>query len=216
MKHAAGGKELVVRTLHVGSMAACCYVLGERNGEGAIIDPGDEAGRIAQAAGLLNLTVKYIILTHAHVDHIAALEEVREAFPDAEVAVHADDAEMLARPSLNLSLFLGGGIKCTPADRLLHEGHTLEVAGLPMTIFHAPGHTPGGICLYVPEAGVVFTGDVLFAGGIGRTDFPRGSESLLLSSIRDKLLVLPPETVVYPGHGPSSTIGDEKASNPFL
>ena len=216
MKHAAGGKELVVRTLHVGSMAACCYVLGERNGEGAIIDPGDEAGRIAQAAGLLNLTVKYIILTHAHVDHIAALEEVREAFPDAEVAVHADDAEMLARPSLNLSLFLGGGIKCTPADRLLHEGHTLEVAGLPMTIIHAPGHTPGGICLYVPEAGVVFTGDVLFAGGIGRADFPGGNEALLLSSIRDKLLVLPPETVVYPGHGPSSTIGDEKASNPFL
>jgi len=197
-------------------MAACCYVLGERNGEGAIIDPGDEAGRIAEAAGLLSLTVKYIVLTHAHVDHIAALEEVREAFPDAEVAVHADDAEMLARPSLNLSLFLGGGIKCTPADRLLHEGHTLEVAGLPMTVIHAPGHTPGGICLYMPEAGVVFTGDALFAGGIGRTDFPGGNEPLLLSSIRDKLLVLPPETVVYPGHGPSSTIGDEKASNPFL
>lgn len=216
MKHAAGGKELVVRTLHVGPMAACCYVLGERNGEGAIIDPGDEAGRIAEAAGLLSLTVKYIVLTHAHVDHIAALEEVREAFPDAEVAVHADDAEMLARPSLNLSLFLGGGIKCTPADRLLHEGHTLEVAGLPMTVIHAPGHTPGGICLYMPEAGVVFTGDALFAGGIGRTDFPGGNEPLLLSSIRDKLLVLPPETVVYPGHGPSSTIGDEKASNPFL
>jgi len=216
MKHAAGGKELVVRTLHVGPMAACCYVLGEDGGEGAIIDPGDEADRIAQAAGLLGLTVKYIVLTHAHVDHIGALAEVREAFPQAEVTIHADDAEMLARPSLNLSLFLGGAIKCRPADRLLHEGDTLEVAGLAMTVIHAPGHTPGGICLYIPEAGVVFTGDVLFAGGIGRTDFPRGNEALLLSSIRHKLLVLPPETIVYPGHGPSSTIGDEKAGNPFL
>ena len=216
MRHAASGKEFLVRTLHVGPMASCCYLVGEKGGEGAVIDPGDEADRIAESAGLMGLAVKYIILTHAHVDHIAALEEVRNTFPDAEVAVHPDDAPMLERPSLNLSLFMGGSVRCGPADRLLHDGETLELAGLSMTVVHIPGHTPGGICLYVPEAGIAFTGDVLFAGGIGRTDFPGGNTELLLEGIRSRLLTLPPETIIYPGHGPGSTIAEEKAGNPFL
>ncbi|NQT19780.1 MAG: MBL fold metallo-hydrolase [Planctomycetes bacterium] len=216
MKHTAGAKELLVRMLHVGPMASCCYLVGEKGGEGAIIDPGDEAGRIVESVGLMYLAVKYIILTHAHVDHIGALEEVRDAFPDAEVVIHPDDAPMLERPSLNLSLFIGGSVKCRPAGRLVNEGDELELAGIAIKVIHAPGHTPGGICLHAPDAGVVFTGDVLFAAGIGRTDFPGGDVDQLLASIRDKLLALPPATVVYPGHGGSSTIAAESAGNPFL
>ena len=216
MKHVAGEKELLVRTLHVGPMASCCYLVGEKGGEGAVIDPGDEADRIAESVGLMGLAIKYVILTHAHVDHIAALEDVRDAYPDAEVVIHPDDAPMLERPSLNLSLFIGESVKCRPARRLVNEGDGLELAGLAVEIIHAPGHTPGGICLHIPEAGVVFSGDVLFAGGIGRTDFPGGDMDQLLASIHDKLLTLPPETVVYPGHGGSSTVAAEKTGNPFL
>jgi len=218
MKHPAGdGRELLVRTLHVGPMTACCYLIGGSDGAGGtIIDPGDEADRITEAVEATGIAVKQIILTHGHADHIAALEEVRNAFPKAEVMIHADDAPMLERPSLNLSLFLGQSINCTPADRLLHDTEVVELGGLEANVIHVPGHTPGGVCLHVPDAAIVFTGDVLFAGGIGRTDFPGGSEAALLAGIRDKLLRLPPETTVYPGHGPSSTIAHEKLSNPFL
>jgi len=211
-----GGRELLVRVLHVGAMEACCYLAGEKNGEGIVIDPGDEADRIAEAAKLMGLAVKYIICTHGHADHIAGLEKLRAGLPDAKVAIHADDAEMLERPSLNLSLFLGGSIKCKPAGLLLHDGDTFDVAGLQMKVIHVPGHTPGGICLHFPAANVLFSGDVLFAGGIGRTDFPGGNTDLLLAGIAEKLLVLPPQTAVYPGHGPGTTIGAEKETNPFL
>jgi len=216
MKHQAGGTELLVRVLHVGEMAACCYLAGRAGGAGIIIDPGDEAGRIADDVRAAKLAITHIVLTHGHVDHIGALEQTRKTFPDAKVAIHPDDAPLLERPSLNLSLFFGGGIKCAPADLLLREGDAIDVAGVRASVIHVPGHTPGGICLHLPDAGVVFTGDVLFAGGIGRSDFPGGNESQLIDGIRAKLLALPPDTVVYPGHGPASTIGEEKDGNPFL
>ena len=209
-------KDLLVKVLHVGELAACCYLVGEKNGDGIIIDPGDEAGRIIKSVGLMGLKVKYIVLTHSHADHIGALDEVRAKFTEAECLIHAADAPALERPSLNLSLFIGRGFKCKPAGRLLADGDTFDVAGFTVNVIHIPGHSPGGICLYVPDAGVAFTGDVLFAGGIGRTDFPGGDTEQLLTGIRTKLLTLPPQTVVYPGHGPSSTIGDERDNNPFL
>ena len=216
MNDSPADEKLLVKVLHVGEMAACCYLAGAKGGEGMIIDPGDEAARIVKSVGLMGITVKRIVCTHAHADHIGALDAVREHYPEAEFAIHGDDAPMLERPSLNLSFFLGGGFKCNPPDRLLKDGDKLEVAGVNIDVIHIPGHTPGGICLHVPRAGMVFTGDVLFADGIGRTDFPGGDYDLLITGIREKLLTLPPKTVVYPGHGPSSTIGREKAGNPFL
>jgi len=215
MKHDGGGN-LVVKTMHVGPMASCCYIAGCEGGSGAIIDPGDEAARIIENARKTGFNIRHIILTHGHADHIAALEEVRAAFPDAQTVVHSDDAPMLERPSLNLSLFLGGSIKCRPAEREVKEGDTLPLGALELAVIHVPGHTPGGACYYCAEAGIVFTGDVLFAGGIGRSDFPGGNERLLLSGIRQKLLTLPPDTMVYPGHGPATTVGAEKAGNPFF
>jgi len=216
MNHPAAPRALVVKTMHVGPMASCCYLAGLENGDGVIIDPGDEAERIIQNARQAGFTIRHIILTHAHADHIGALEEVRSAFPDAEAVAHADDAPMLGRPSLNLSLFLGSPIKCRPPDRCVAEGDTIALGHIRLAVIHVPGHTPGGACYYSAEAGVVFTGDVLFAGGIGRSDFPGGNESLLLRGIRCKLLGLPPETIVYPGHGPATTIGEEKEHNPFI
>jgi len=261
MKHSTGQTDLLVRVLHVGEMASCCYLVGMKGGEGMIVDAGGEPERIVQSVNDTGIIPRLIVLTHGHADHIAALDEVRAAFPQAECCIHADDAAMLDRPSLNLSLFLGRGFKRKPAARLLRHGDALEFGrtqGSPLRekaehakaehvkaehvkaehvkaehakaehvkaehanpirvhVIHVPGHTPGGICLHIPEAKVVFTGDVLFAGGIGRTDFPGGDTDLLLTGIREKLIVLPPETVVYPGHGPSSTIGEERDGNPFL
>ena len=251
MKYSAGQTDLLVRVLHVGEMGSCCYLVGTKDGDGMIVDAGDEAGRIVQSVKETRVIPQFIVLTHGHADHIGALDEVRVAFPDAQCCIHAADAAMLERPSLNLSLFLGRGFKRKLADRLLRGGEVLELnvdasaeqagrtqgsplrggegaeggrtQGSPLQmnaihvhVIHVPGHTPGGICLHIPEAKVVFTGDVLFAGGIGRTDFPGGNADLLLKGVREKLLVLPPETVVYPGHGPGSTIGEERDGNPFL
>lgn len=206
---------MILKTLVTGPFATNCYILGsESSREGMIIDPGDEAREILKSVEDLGLDIKVIVLTHGHLDHIGALKEVAEA-TGAEVAIHRSDAEPLQGQYHSLGAMFGLAYPVpSPPERLLEEGDTLDIGELRFSVLYTPGHTPGGICLL--GEGVVFTGDTLFNSGIGRTDLPGGSYTELMNSIHDKLLALPDDTVVYPGHGPGSTIGAERRSNPFL
>jgi len=208
---------MIVKMLVVGPLASNCYIVGSSSAkQGMIIDPGAEAGTILRTVQQMGLSISLIVVTHAHIDHIDALRAVKER-TNAQFAIHEAEKGLLstATPvgvlaSLGLTAF-----KSPPQpDRLLKDGDRIDVGDLHFEVLHTPGHSPGGICLL--GHGVVFSGDTLFNFGIGRTDFAGGSYELLMKSIREKLMVLPDETVVYPGHGPSTTIGDERRGNPFL
>jgi len=204
---------VIFKKLVVGPFASNCYIIGsESNEEGIIIDPGAEAEEILKNVKDLGLTIKSIVLTHNHVDHVGALKEVKEA-TGAEVAIHTDDAKPFHGQSLS-TLFGISHQSPSPPERLLKGGDTIDIGDLHFLVLHTPGHSPGGICLL--GEGVVFSGDTLFNYGIGRTDFPNGSYSQLMNSIHTKLMVLPDDTSVYPGHGPDTTIGTERRVNPFL
>jgi hydroxyacylglutathione hydrolase len=205
---------MIIRKVVVGQFATNCYIIGsEPNKEGVIIDPGDEAEEILKNVKDLGLDIKLIILTHGHGDHSGALKEVKDA-TGAEVAIHADDAKSLQEWSLGRKLGLFHLPPPPAADRLLKGGDSIDIGDLHLLVLHTPGHTPGGICLL--GEGVVFSGDTLFNYSIGRYDFPESSGDHLMDSIHTKLMVLPDNTVVYPGHGPETTIGNERRSNPFL
>ena len=207
---------MIVEKLVVGPYASNCYIVGSQsNKEGVIIDPGDEAKRILKKVEGLKLDIKLIVLTHGHIDHTGALKEVREA-TGAEVAVHADDAQSLGRGVSLISALMPGLSYPTPPppDRLLKDGDSIDIGDLHFLVLHTPGHTSGGICLL--GEGVVFSGDTLFNYSVGRTDLPGGSYSQLMNSLQTKLMTLPDNTVVYPGHGPETTIGAEQRGNPFL
>ena len=180
-----------------------------------IIDPGAEAKRILKTVNDLELTVPLIVVTHVHGDHVGALNPVKEA-TGAEFALHEAEANAdLGVFSRMLSTMMGGSFSNLPEpDRLLKDGDKIDVDGLRFTVLHTPGHSAGGISLY--GHGVVFSGDTLFNYGIGRTDFPGCSYAQIMDSIQNKLMTLPEETVVYPGHGPATTIGEERRGNPFL
>jgi len=202
-----------IEKLELGPFASNCYIVGaESNKEGIIIDPGAEADNILETVEGLGLEVKLIVLTHAHIDHIGALKEVKEA-TGAEVAIHADDAQALQKNSVSAMFGLSYPTPLPP-DRLLKGGDSIDIGDLHFLVIHTPGHSPGGIC-FLGE-GVVFSGDTLFNFGIGRFDLSGGDGRQLMNSIYTKLMVLPDNTVVYPGHGPETTIGTERQGNPFL
>lgn len=204
---------MILNKLVVGPLESNCYIVGfESNREGMIIDPGAEPEAILNQVNDLELDIKFIVLTHGHIDHIGAVTEVKEA-TGAEVAIHADDAESLHGQSLS-TLFGLSFPTPPPPDRLLKGGDSLDIGSLHFLVLHTPGHTPGGICLF--GQGVVFSGDTLFNYGIGRADLPGSSYSQLMNSLHTKLMVLPDDTLVYPGHGPDTTIGAERRDNPFL
>jgi hydroxyacylglutathione hydrolase len=205
---------LKVVRIPAGIYAANCYlVYSESNKEGIIIDPGGDADDIIAEIKNLGLDIKYIILTHGHGDHIAGVREIKE-YTNAPVAIHKDDEHLLKNGKDNLSSIMAMGTVELTADILLDDGDEISFGDLNAKILHTPGHTPGGISIKIENS--IFTGDTLFAGSVGRTDFEGGSFENIINSIKNKILEYPEDTVVYPGHGPSSTIKTEKATNPFL
>ena len=212
---------MLVERLVVGNFASCAYVVAKgENSECIIIDPGAEGDALLKVIEKHNLTPKFIVNTHGHSDHIAANSLLKERFPELEICIHPEDARMLRSIIKNLSLFFGRRVRSPRAERLLEEGDTLEIKGGSFKVLHIPGHTKGGIALLHQaeqnDPAIIFSGDTLFAGGIGRTDFPSGSQKLLIKAIKEKIMTLPDETIVYPGHGPPTTVGQERSNNPFL
>ncbi len=157
-----------------------------------------------------------VVYTHGHLDHTFGVKALRENWPDIKVAIHKNDADMLTDADKNLSAAMGTPLEFSAADIILNDGDEVEFAGVKLKVIHTPGHTPGGISLYCENENLLFAGDTLFADSVGRTDFPGGNSTQLINSIRTKLLTLPDETVVYTGHGPATTIGQEKKFNPFI
>jgi len=185
--------------------------------DAVVVDPGFEPGPVLQKLADEGLTVRLILNTHGHVDHIAGNADLKAAFPEAPLVIGIGDAEMLTNPMLNLSGLSGVDIRSPAADRQVREGEVIESAGLRFEVLDIPGHSPGHVVYVVRgDPPVVFGGDVLFRGSIGRTDFPGGNLDQLLTGIRAKLWPLPEGTVVYSGHGPVTTVGHEKRTNPFL
>jgi len=208
---------MIIRGFEIGPFWTDCYIVGsEDTGKGIIIDPAADAGFIMKQVKKLNLDVKMIVATHSHPDHLMALGDVlRET--GAPFAMHGDEpsGRRAAGASRMISLMVGGPVDAPPdPDIKLKDGNIVEVGDLKFTVLHTPGHSPGGICLY--GNGVVFVGDTLFNLSVGRTDFSGCSHEVLIDSIQRKLMVLPDDTTVYPGHGPKTTIGDERRHNPFL
>jgi glyoxylase-like metal-dependent hydrolase (beta-lactamase superfamily II) len=205
---------MILETLTVGPLGVNCYLVGDdKTRQVVIIDPGGNARDILDTLRRGRLEPTAIVNTHAHFDHIIALTEIR-AETGAPFYLHADEVEMLANAQLGASMFGFPMPQPAPAEKLLRDGDQVRVGAIALKILHTPGHTPGGICLW--SNGHVFVGDTLFQGSIGRTDLPGGDYAVLMASIRDKLLTLPNETVVHPGHGGATTIGEEWQFNPFL
>jgi glyoxylase-like metal-dependent hydrolase (beta-lactamase superfamily II) len=205
---------MIIKMLPVGPIMANCYIVGcEETLKAAIIDPGDEAGRILQAVADSNLSVTHIVNTHGHFDHVSANKDIHAA-TNAPILIHALDAPMLDKISASAANWGLSAEDSPPPDRNIDEGDTIEVGNITLKVIHTPGHTPGGISLFAD--GHLFVGDTLFAGSIGRTDFPGGNFETLKSSIQDKLFTLDENIRVHPGHNSETTIGHEKHTNPFV
>jgi glyoxylase-like metal-dependent hydrolase (beta-lactamase superfamily II) len=202
------------KRLPLGIYQANCYILyDEATRETAVIDPGGDFSEIKSFIEANGLKVKFIIITHGHGDHIGALRELKD-YTGATICIHKEDNEMLRNSRLNYSAEMGYPAVEMSGDRFLEDGDILELGAEKLNIIHTPGHSKGGICIYC--SGSLFSGDTLFACSIGRTDLAGGDMDEIISSIKTKLLTLPEDTAVYPGHGPSSTIMIEKKRNPFL
>lgn len=207
---------MILEMLTVGPFQENCYVVGdEESGEGALVDPGDEAARIALTVEQTGVEIGQIILTHAHIDHIGAVAQLAEEYA-CPVLIHAEAEPMLEQaPTQAMMMGLKFG-KVPSADRYIEDEEIVEVGSLRLKSLYTPGHAPGHLAFYIEEEGLVLSGDALFAGSVGRVDLPGGSMEVLMNSITERLLTLPDETRVHPGHGPETTIGNEKAYNPFL
>jgi len=205
---------LYIKRLVVGSLSANCWIVGsESAGEGMVIDPGGNADVIQKAIAESGLDIKIIVLTHGHSDHIAALYETLD-MTGAEVAIHVEDADFLEGRGTVSSQFGISYKTPPPPDRLLREGDIIDVGGWSFSVIHTPGHTPGSICLHTDYK--IFTGDTIFRRGIGTTLMPGSSRSQLINSIKTRLMVLPDDTIIYPGHGRETTIGAERRDNPYV
>jgi hydroxyacylglutathione hydrolase len=206
---------VIIRTIPVGITQTNCYIVGcEETHEGVVIDPGGHPKRILKAIEESGLTIRYVLNTHCHFDHMGANADV-VATTGAPLALHP--AELPILQARGGAFWFGVAVKESPLpDVELEDGQVLEVGMLRFQVRHTPGHSPGGVTFYLEEEGVAFDGDVLFAGGVGRTDLHGGDWGTLVRSIREVLFALPDETVLYSGHGPKTTVGREKRSNPWV
>lgn len=213
---------MFLENLIVGPLECNCIIFGcKKTKEAVVIDPGDEATRILNCLNQNGLHLKHILQTHAHIDHIGGAKDLQKA-TQTEVLIHQSDLLVLA--SLQMQALMFGLETKTPPkiNRFIKEDDKITVGDYEMRVIHSPGHSPGSVCFYIlrsvngDEKHILFSGDTLFYRSIGRYDLPGGSYEQLMASIRDKLFVLPDDTIVYPGHGPMTTIGEEKQDNPFL
>lgn len=207
---------MIQKALMVGLLEVNCYVLGdEKTKEAVVIDPGGDAEDILEALNHEGLTLKLIIDTHGHFDHVDANQALKDA-TGAEIAIHELDAGMLSKPSQEALFFTGNRLRLSQADVLLKEGDIISFGEYRLKVLHTPGHTPGGISLVLENQPLVYVGDLLFAGSIGRTDFPGGSLEALTNAVRTKIFPLGDNYIVFPGHGPVTTVGEERKHNPFF
>jgi len=205
---------LIIKELVVGPLMANCFICGcSKTKEAVVIDPGGDANTILLSLADSKLKAKYIINTHGHFDHVSANGKMKDA-TGADILIHPLDAPMLEKLSSNAAFFGVSVENSPPCDQTLEEGDTVSFGDITLKVIHTPGHTPGGISLYTN--GVVFVGDTLFAGSIGRTDFPGGDFNTLISSIKTKLFKMEDDIRVFSGHGPETSIGTEKRHNPFV
>ncbi len=205
-----------IKTLVVGPLGVNCYLLWETSDKSAIVvDPGGDVDEIKAAVDKEGLSVKYVVNTHGHFDHVGGNGPMAAAL-GVPVAIHPADVPLVEAAHIQ-GAHMGVPTDEQPSPAVtLTDGGIIEAGSLRVKVIHTPGHSPGGVCLYVEDDGILITGDTLFAGSVGRTDLPGGSFDALMASIREKILPLGDEVSIYPGHGPESTIGEEKEINPFI
>jgi len=207
---------MIRETFPVGILQCNCTILGdETSREAIVVDPGYEIPRILTLLARHQLTVRQIVVTHAHIDHIASAFALKQ-ITGAPIMYNQADLPLVAMMEQQAGWIDVATPEVVPPDHSPADGELLSVRGIETTVLHTPGHTEGSVSLYIPQAGLLLAGDTLFAGSVGRTDLPGGDFRKMLASIRERLLPLPPETVVVPGHGSDTTIGEEAFSNPFL
>ncbi len=215
---------LIHITIPVGMLQCNCSIIGDPvTREALVVDPGDEINRILAMIGRHKLTVKAIVSTHAHIDHVGGLSKLHQ-YTGAPVLMHRDDLPLYQAMDVQAAFLGVAPPELTDIEHLLREGDSLRWGAFEAQVIHTPGHTPGSVCLYLPKGGgqvvlpapQLFAGDTLFAGSVGRTDLWGGSMDQILASLRNKLMQLPDETIVHPGHGQGTTIGEERHTNPFL
>ena len=200
-----------------GLVATNCFtIINEDTKEAIMIDASGNPKHLLEDIVIAEAKPVAILLTHAHFDHIDAVDMIRSEFPDIEVIIGKNDEELMGNPNLNLSMAFMGDPVSVKADRTVNDGEVINLIGIRIECIEVPGHTKGGMCYYMPELSALFDGDTLFHGSVGRSDFPTGDSQLLLDSIRGKLFTLPDETKVFPGHDSETTIGWEKENNMFL
>jgi hydroxyacylglutathione hydrolase len=207
---------MIQKGLTVGLLEVNCYILGDEvTKEAVVIDPGGDEDEILEVLNHNQFQLKLIIDTHGHFDHVDANQPLKDA-TGAKIAVHEADAQMLDKPSAEAMFFTGNRLRTSQADILLKENDILTFGQYRLKVLHTPGHTPGGISLVLEDHPYVYVGDLLFAGSIGRTDFPGGSYDALITAVRTKIFPLGDNYSVYPGHGPVTTVAQERKYNPFF